>query len=52
MIKVGRTVIDPMNRRVTIIAFDKATQTVTVKCAGPHGTTIQYPASCLRVEEA
>jgi hypothetical protein len=44
--KVGDPVIDPLNRRVTIIAKDG--DEATIRCAGPHGTTVRYPVSCLR----
>jgi hypothetical protein len=46
LIKVGRFVLDPMNRVCEIIAVEG--DNVTVLLDGPHRTTIRYPRSCLR----
>lgn len=44
--KVGREVLDPMGRLVTIVAINGSM--VTVRMHGPMGVTAQYPASALR----
>lgn len=45
-IKVGREVLDPLDRVVTIV--DVTDDTATVRLHGPRGTTIRYPRSVLR----
>lgn len=49
MIKVGRYVIDPLNRRVLVIAVEG--DSVKVRLGGSYGATVTYPRSCLRLEE-
>lgn len=44
--KVGREVLDPMGRRVTIVAVNGSM--VTVKMGGYMGITAQYPITSLR----
>jgi hypothetical protein len=51
MFKVGRTVIDPSNRRCTITDVDRANKTVTVRLYGPYGAHVIYPMSCVRLSE-
>lgn len=43
---IGQRVLDPMNRRVTVI--DIKGNMVKVQMSGFHGTTVVYPASVLR----
>lgn len=46
MIKPGREVIDPLNRRVVVLSIEG--DLVKVKLFGPYGATVCYPKSCLR----
>lgn len=46
LFKVGRFVLDPLNRVCEII--DVVGDEVTVRFDGPHRTTTRYPKSCLR----
>ena len=46
--KVGREVVDPTGRHVTILSYDPSTRTVKVRLGGSYGATVEYPVSALR----
>ncbi len=45
-LKVGRDVLDPLNRVVTVVRI--TLEYVEVKLAGPYAATVRYSASALR----
>ena len=44
--KPGQTVVDPMNRHVTVVEVDGIS--VTVRLGGSYGATVRLPATALR----
>lgn len=48
-VEVGRTVLDPLNRHVTVTKLDKLD--AEVRLAGSFGATVIYPVTTLRCIE-
>jgi hypothetical protein len=48
-LKVGRDVVDPNGRHVTVVSVGTGMNPdVTVRLGGSYAATVTYPASCLR----